>query len=111
MPYDKQIVDHLLQSADIHKRMPNADYVAALVEQLKGVEPVISQLSGESRDLRTDATVAKRSLAQEEDLHRQTRDELRKAKEEIARLEGLAAMPNPPEKKTRAKKTQATTAE
>jgi hypothetical protein len=106
MSYNKQIADQLMQSEVVHKRMPNAEYVAAIIEQLRGVDPIISSISEEARNLRVDLATAKRSLSTEEELHRQCREELRLARLELETIKSAVPAQGNPEPLKKAKRTK-----
>lgn len=76
MAYDQHKTHTLIQAAAAHKRMPNGEFVELLVEQLKSSEEHIALLTKESRDARADLSQTRRELQIEENLHRETRNEL-----------------------------------
>lgn len=93
MSYDPQKTQTLIQASGAHRRMPNAEFVELLVNQLKAADEHMSLLSAESRNARTDLSQAKRDLLAEESLHRETMAELARLK--AARPQENRMPPNP----------------
>lgn len=93
MSYDPQKTQTLIQASAAHRRMPNAEFVELLVNQLKAADEHMAVLSAESRNARTDLSQAKRDLLSEENLHRETMAELTRLRAE--RRPVPVAPPNP----------------
>lgn len=101
MPYDPNKTQTLLQALPRFKGMPNYEFLEALGAQLKESEEHMALLSKESRDARTDLTAVRRELANEEALHRETREELARLKAQIASMK-TASAPRKPGKSVKA---------
>lgn len=99
--YDPTKTQTYLQALPRFRGMPNFEFLESIGTHLKDSEEHMALLSKESRDARTDLTVARRELANEEALHRETREELAKLKAQIASTKS-AQVPKKPGKAVKA---------
>lgn len=76
MPYSPDQTRSLIQSAVLHERMPNSDYIKSIVEQLRGAEEFASKAAEDLRSAKSEVAVLKSQLKIEEERYAESRKKL-----------------------------------
>lgn len=76
MPYDPSKTTSLIQTASLHTRMPNAEFIEELTKQLKEAERFADEAAAEVRAANTSLGIVKSDLKTETIQHRNTRQML-----------------------------------